>query len=354
MKRESPRVLMTGHRGYLGSIMAPHFVRAGYDVTGVDTGYFNDCTLVADALPIRGITKDIRDLVPADLQGYDAVIHLAALSNDPIGNLNDSWTEDINFSSSARLAEMARAAGVRRFLFSSSCIMYGVAQAAVATEESPLNPQTTYARSKVEAEDAIRAMARDGFSPTFLRNGTVYGLSPRMRFDTVLNNLVGVAVATGTVTVYSDGTPWRPVLHVEDVARAFQAILEAPLERIHNEAINIGSNALNHRIRELADLTVEAVPGSKLEIVAKADADQRTYRADFGKFAKTCPDFEFQWTARKGAAQLSEAFRSIGLRPQDFTDKRFTRLKWLDHLLTSGLLDDSLRWRAPQAVASTL
>jgi nucleoside-diphosphate-sugar epimerase len=347
MNNELPRILMTGHKGYLGSVMAPHFVRAGYDVTGIDAGFFDACTLVPDELAIPSIKKDIRDLEPSDLRGYDAVVHLAALSNDPIGNLNDSWTEDINFRASARLAEMARGAGVRRFLFSSSCIMYGVAQAAVATEESPLNPQTIYARSKVEAEEAIRSLASDSFSPTFLRNGTVYGLSPRMRFDTVLNNLVGLAVSTGTVTVYSDGTPWRPVVHVEDVARAFQAVLSARRDLVHNQAINIGSNALNHRIRELADMAIEAVPGAKLEIVAQVDADQRTYRADFGKFAKICPDFQFEWTARRGAGQLSEAFRAIKLGHNGFTDRRFTRLKWLNHLLDLGLLDSSLRWREP-------
>jgi nucleoside-diphosphate-sugar epimerase len=347
MNNELPRILMTGHKGYLGSVMAPHFVRAGYDVTGVDAGFFDACTLVPDELSIPSIKKDIRDLEPSDLRGYDAVVHLAALSNDPIGNLNDSWTEDINFRASARLAEMARGAGVRRFLFSSSCIMYGVAQAAVATEESPLNPQTIYARSKVEAEEAIRSLASDSFSPSFLRNGTVYGLSPRMRFDTVLNNLVGLAVSTGTVTVYSDGTPWRPVVHVEDVARAFQAVLNARRDLVHNQAINIGSNALNHRIRELADMAIEAVPGAKLEIVAQVDADQRTYRADFGKFAKICPDFQFEWTARRGAGQLSEAFRAIKLGHNGFTDRRFTRLKWLNHLLDLGLLDSSLRWREP-------
>jgi nucleoside-diphosphate-sugar epimerase len=342
---DSHRILMTGHRGYLGSVMARHLVEVGYDVTGLDTGYFDACTLVPDAISVRTISKDIRDVTPADLNGYGAVVHLAALSNDPVGNLNDAWTEAINFESSARLAQLARDAGVRRFLFSSSCIMYGVAQAAVATEESPLNPQTEYARSKVKAEQAIRTLASDSFSPTFLRNGTVYGLSPRMRFDTVLNNLVGHAVATGRVTVHSDGTPWRPVLHVEDVARAFRAVLEAPRHLIHNEAINIGANHLNHRIRDLAEIAVEAVPGATLDIVAEPDADQRTYRADFTKFAKSFPSFEFRWTARRGASQLADCFRAVRLQQRDFTDKRFTRLTWLHHLIDTGRLDVSLRWR---------
>jgi nucleoside-diphosphate-sugar epimerase len=219
----------------------------------------------------------------------------------------------------------------------------------VATEASPLNPQTAYARSKVKAEQAIGALASDTFSPTFLRNGTIYGLSPRMRFDTVLNNLVGVAVATGHVTVHSDGTPWRPVLHVEDVARAFQTVLEAPREAIHNEAINIGANHLNYRIRDLAEMAVATVPGSTLSIVAQPDADQRTYRADFTKFATRFPSFTFNWTARRGAMQLAECFRAVRLRHQEFADKRFTRLTWLHHLIDIGQLDGSLRWRAAQS-----
>ncbi len=339
------RVLMTGHHGYLGSVMAQHFVAHGYEVTGLDTGYFDDCTLIPDSGPVPTICKDIRDITPDDLRGFGAVVHLAALSNDPIGNLNDAWTEAINFDSSARLAQMARDAGVERFLFSSSCIMYGVAHAEVATEESPLNPQTAYARSKVQAEHAIRQLASSTFSPTFLRNGTVYGLSPRMRFDTVLNNLVGTAVATGRVTVLSDGTPWRPVIHIEDVARAFHTVLEAPRQSVHNQAINVGANHLNYRIRQLAELAAAAVPEATLEIVAKPDADQRTYRADFSKFANLFPTFEFKWTAERGAVQLADGFRAVQLKSRDFADKRFTRLTWLHHLIDSGRLDGSLRWR---------
>ena len=335
---------MTGHNGYIGSVMAPHLMSAGYEVMGLDTGYFSECSLIPDLRQVPAIKKDVRDLTAADLSGFDAVVHLAALSNDPIGNLNDSWTEDINFKASVKLAELAKAAGVSRYLFSSSCIMYGSADTLVVTEESPLDPKTEYARSKVKAERAITAMADKNFSPVFIRNGTIYGVSPRMRFDTVLNDLVGSAVTTGKVVVHSDGKPWRPVMHVQDVARYFQAMLEAPVEKIHNQAFNSGANELNHQIIELAQIAVQTVPGCKLEMVPKPGADQRTYKADFGKFARTFPDFKFKWNATSGAAELYEAYKRVGLKHADYTDKKFTRLKWLRHLLDSGRLDGALRW----------
>jgi nucleoside-diphosphate-sugar epimerase len=338
------RVLITGHNGYLGSVMAPYFLAAGYSVVGLDTGYFEPCTLRSDVAEVPTVRKDIRDLVPDDLQNFDAVVHLAALSNDPIGNLNSQWTEEINFQASVRLAELAKQAGVQRFLFSSSCIMYGNSTAAVVTEESPLDPQTDYARSKVASEAAIAKLAGEGFSPTFMRNGTVYGISPRMRFDTVLNNLVGSAVTTGKVMVYSDGKPWRPVVHVEDIARAFMEVLEAPLVEVHNQAFNVGANHLNHQILELAEIVVKTVPQSELVVVAQSDADQRTYKADFGKFARVFPTFEFKWSAPEGAQELYEAFKAVGLTHDDFVDKRFTRLKWLNYLLDTGKLNYSLRW----------
>jgi nucleoside-diphosphate-sugar epimerase len=338
------RVLITGHNGYIGSVMSRLFSEAGYEVVGVDTGYFQRCSLLSDSDDVPWIRKDIRDLKPYDLSGFDAVVHLAALSNDPIGNLQAEWTEEINYLASVRLAELAKAAGVRRFLFSSSCIMYGMSSTAVVTEESPLDPKTEYARSKVKGERAISELADDRFSPTFLRNGTIYGVSPRMRFDTVLNDLMGAAVTTGKVKLYSDGKPWRPVIHVQDVARAFMAVLEAPLSDVYNQAFNTGANHLNHQIIELAEIVTKTVPGCELEILAQPGADQRTYKADFGKFARVFPNFEFKWTAQKGAEELYQSFKQVGLTHDLFVDKRFTRLKWLRHLLDTGRLDKWLRW----------
>ncbi len=338
------RVLLTGSNGYIGCVMGPLLQDMGYDVVGLDVGYFDPCTLFArrDSIPV--IEKDIRDIEPADLAGYDAVVHLAALSNDPIGNLNEAWTREINGDGTIRLAECAKAAGVKRFLFSSSCIMYGMSSVSVVNEESPLAPQTQYARSKVDAETKLREMADEGFSPVYCRNGTIYGLSACMRFDTVLNNLMGSACVTGRVVIHSDGTPWRPVVHVQDVARAFEQMLRAPVDLIHNQAFNIGANHLNHQIRELGEIVERTVPNCELSFVRQAGADQRTYKADFGKFEKAFPDFEFLWNAEKGAQELFKAFRQVNLTADDFTGKRFTRLKWLQDLLDEGMLDDDLRW----------
>jgi len=345
------RVLITGHEGYIGSVMAPAFMAAGHEVIGLDTGYFADCTLVPPEGEVPSVRKDIRDLGAADLEGCEAVVHLAALSNDPIGNLNEAWTEEINFQASVRLAELARAAGGERFLFSSSCIMYGMSEAAVVDETAPLDPKTEYARSKVRAERAISDLASDSFSPTFLRNGTVYGLSSRMRFDTVFNDLLGRAVATRKVVVYGDGAPWRPVVHVKDLVRAFLAALEAPRELVHDEAFNNGADHLNHQVGNLARIAVEAVPGCELEVLGQPGVDRRTYKADFSKWARTFPECPFEWTPERGAVELREAFEAVGLTLEDFEDKRFTRLQWLSHLLDSGAVDGDLRWSGVEAPA---
>lgn len=342
------RILITGHRGYIGSVMVPYFLRAGYRVEGVDTGYFEHCSLGGEGEPARGQRLDLRDgLTARDLEGIDAVIHLAALSNDPVGNLSERWTREINGDATVRLAKLAREAGVGRFLLSSSCIMYGSAGggASEVDETSPVDPRTQYARSKVEAENALRPLATASFTPVYMRNGTIYGLSPRMRFDTVLNSLAGAAVARGTVRVFSDGKPWRPVVHVDDVCAAFQAVLEAPREAVHNEAFNVGASEVNVQIGSLAR-SVAAASGAGLELLAQADADQRTYRTSFAKIARHLPDFRLQWSPQAGAERLIREFRGIGLTAGQFDDSRFTRLKWLRKLLEEGLLGEDLRWQS--------
>jgi nucleoside-diphosphate-sugar epimerase len=347
------RILITGHQGYIGSVMVPHFLEAGYEVHGVDTGFFESCLLAQDGASIPGHRADLRDgLTARDLEGFDAIVHLAALSNDPIGNLNERWTREINGEATVRLAKLAREAGVGRFLFSSSCIMYGAAGGVESEieETAPLDPRTQYARSKVEAEAALRPLATSNFSPVYMRNGTIYGLSPRMRFDTVLNSLAGSAVAHGKVQVFSDGTPWRPVVHIKDVCSAFQAALEAPRDVIHDEAFNVGAGFVNTQIGSLAQ-HVAGCSGSSLEIVAQPDADQRTYRTSFAKIAGQLPAFQPRWTPQAGAEHLVEEFRSIGLTRENFTDPRFTRLRWLGSLLTQGLLGEDLRWQSHTAPA---
>lgn len=339
------RVLVTGHDGYIGSVMAPLLQEAGYDVTGLDTGYFHECTLGDQPVEVPNLKRDLRDVRAGDLEGVDAVVHLGALSNDPIGNLNGTWTREINLEASVRLARLAKSSGASRFLFSSSCIMYGMSEAAVVTEDSPLDPKTEYARSKVAAEREIAKLADQTFSPVFLRNGTVYGVSPRMRLDTVLNDLVGQAVTTGRIVIHSDGTPWRPVVHIRDVARSFQAVLEAPREAIHNQAFNNGANHLNHRVIDLARMVQQAVHGCTLEVRAEPGADQRTYQADFGKFARTFPRFRFQYSPADGAKEMRDALRRIGFGRDAYEDGRFVRMRWLRGLLDAGKLDPNLRWK---------
>jgi nucleoside-diphosphate-sugar epimerase len=346
------RVLMTGHRGYLGSVMAERFMAAGHAVSGLDAGFYDECRLTTEPPYVYGIKKDLRELEAHDVEGFDAVVHLAALSNDPIGSLNSAWTSEINEHGSIRLAKLARQAGVERFLFSSSCIMYGAIGTEFVDESSPLDPKTEYARSKVAAERAISELATPGFSPVFLRNGTVYGMSPSMRFDTVVNNLVGEAVALGTVTLVGDGSPWRPVVNIEDVASAFLAALTAPREDLHNQAINAGSDSVNHTVREIAEMVVQAVPGSRLRCMALPDADHRTYRADFTKIGRLLPEFKVKWQLREGIEQLYGDLRKIGLSSSRLRDPRHTRLSWLKHLMSEGRLDENLRWQAKEAVLS--
>jgi nucleoside-diphosphate-sugar epimerase len=339
------RILITGHLGYIGSVMAPYLQRRGYKVSGLDTGYFEQCTLIPPLADIQTTREDIRRIRTADLEGFDAVIHLAALSNDPLGNLNPRWTKEINTAATIHLAQAARAAGVRRFLLSSSCIMYGSASlgGAPVSEESPVDPRTGYAQSKVEAETAIRRLAAPGFSPVYLRNGTIYGLSPRMRFDTVLNSLAGSGVSRNRVKVFSDGYPWRPLVHVEDVCAAFHAVLEAPIDAIHDQALNVGADSVNIQIGELARITAEAA-GASVEILASEDADQRTYRTSFRKLQERVPAFTLRWTPADGVLRLVGELQKLKLSAAQFESSRFTRLRWLTGLLEQGVLDESLEW----------
>lgn len=335
--------------GYIGSVMGPRLIEEGYEVIGLDTIFYGEeCTFFENELNIPNIRKDIRDITPEDVRGFDAVVHLAALSNDPLSNLEAKLTYDINQHASVKLAKLAKNAGVQRFLFSSSCSMHGTSTASRVDETTPVHPVTPYGDSKIKAEQEISAIAGDGFSPVFLRNGTVYGISPRLRVDIVLNNLVGWAATTGKVKLYTDGEPWRPIIHVDDVCSAFIAALEAPVETVHNEAFHVGSNQANYQIKDLAEIARTVVPGCTVEFDAEHEGDQRTYIADFSKIEELLPKFRPKWDARSGAIQLYESYQENLLTLEEFTGSRYIRLQRIGDLLKTGLLGNDLRWRRPQ------
>lgn len=338
------RVLVTGHEGYIGTVLTPLLQAEGYEVMGVDTNLFAPCTLGDDVPSVPSLCKDIRDLEVSDLYGYDAVLHLAALSNDPLGDLNPDITYAINHQATLHVATRAKAAGVTRFVFSSSCSTYGASGDDFLDERAALHPVTPYGHAKVLAEQAVTALADATFSPTFLRNATAYGVSPRLRTDLVLNDLVGWAFTTGRVLLKSDGTPWRPLVHIEDIARAFIAVLQAPRDTVHNQTFNIGRQAENYRVRELAEIVTDVVPGSRLEYAADAGPDKRCYRVDFSKVARLLPAFQPQWDARRGAEQLYEAYQRVGLTWEDFNGPRYKRIGHIQQLLQAGHLEPSFRW----------
>ena len=343
------KIFLTGNQGYIGSVMEEVLLKEGYDVITVDTGFF----LGKDFIPHdeivqknrkNQIIKDIRSLTTEDLKGGDVVIHLAALSNDPLGNLDPNITHDINYQATARLGELAKAAGVKRFIYSSSCSLYGAADTTQAlTEEAPFNPQTPYAQSKVDSEAALSKLSSETFAPIFMRNATVYGLSPRMRFDLVVNNLCGWAFTTNEVVMMSDGKPWRPIVHVRDLCNAFVAAIETPLEQVNNQAFNVGINSENFRVKEIAEAVVQGIPESTLKCLNQNPNDTRSYRVNFDKI-QTLKKFQPLWDLRKGIKELHKSFQALPLTKELFEHEYFTTLKRMQGLLARQEINKELRW----------
>lgn len=352
LERLAVKILLTGHLGYIGSVLAPQLLTRGHEVWGLDSDLFAACTFMGDVTVLPLIASDIRDVADDPrfyerLEGFYAVIHLAGLSNDPLGEFRPLITEEINAESSIRLAAHARRAGVQRFLFASSCSNYGLSGNDFVDEDEPFNPVTAYGRSKVAVERAVSKLADETFSPTFLRASTAYGLSPRIRFDLVVNNLTAWAYATGEVLMKSDGHPWRPIVHVEDIALAYIAALEAERSQVHNAAFNVGSTAENYQVRDIARIVGEIVPGARIAFAEDAGPDIRNYRVDCGRIARRLHAFKPQWTCRRGVEQLLEAYSAAGLTADGFEGERFKRIAHIHKLIREGVIDEDLRRLGP-------
>lgn len=339
------RVLVTGSHGFIGTVLVPMLQKGGHEVVGLDSDLYRQCTYGEDLIDVELIRKDIRDVEKGDLTGFDAIIHLAGLSNDMLGDLNPQLTFEINHAASVRLAKIAKDVGISRYIFSSSCSTYGAAGDRMLDESAAFNPVTPYAVSKVLVERDVGKLASSEFSPTFLRNSTAYGVSPRIRFDVVINNLSAWAFTTGQVLLKSDGTPWRPVVHIEDISRAFLAVLHAPREKIHNQAFNVGKNSENYKIRELADFVKMTVPGCSIEFGADAGPDKRSYRVDFSKYEKHFPDYKLQWDALGGTQNIYASYKKFGLKKDEYEGQKYKRIEHIKYLLRSEQLDSSLRWK---------
>ncbi len=340
------KILLTGHQGYLGSLAGPELLRAGHDVVGFDAGFYADTVLYPAEGPVPpAVSRDIRRVTAEDLNGFDAVVHMAELSNDPLGQLSPTITYEINHAGSVRLARLAREAGVGRFVYMSSCSVYGVSDADLVDETSPVNPQTTYAECKVKVEKDVMALADEQFCPTYLRNATAYGASPHMRFDIVLNNLAGLAWTTRQIKMTSDGTPWRPLVHGLDIAQAILAVLDAPVSAVRNEVFNVGDTRHNYRVREIAEVVAATFPDCQVSF-GPPSPDNRSYRVSFAKIQRHLPGFACQWDAARGARELLEVFQRVQMTPEQFQHRAFTRLRQLEHLLRSGTIDEKFFRRA--------
>jgi len=340
------KVLVTGNNGYIGNVMCPMLLAEGFDVVGLDSNYFQDCEFEKPKSKVKQIVKDIRDVELADFEGIDAVIHLAGLSNDPIGELNPGITEKINLNASVRCAELAKRSGVARFVFASSCSVYGIAEEGKAIDETgKLNPVTAYAKSKIGTEQGVSPLADADFSPVFMRNATVYGASPMLRLDLVVNNLTASGFVYGKIKVMSDGSPWRPLIHIQDFSRAFIAALKAPKELIHNQVFNVGQNSENYQVRDLAAAVEKVVPGCSVEYTGEHGGDSRTYKVDFTKINTVLKDyFRPTWNVQKGVEELYAAFKRNKLDLKAFNGDKFIRLKHLDLLKKEGKLDNDFYW----------